>query len=55
MQISKLHSDGQITELRIHIYHFDDAKGSCFGRTLQRGPVRIDHLICKKINLHRIE
>ena len=28
---SRLLSDGQITELRNHIYHFDDGKGLCFG------------------------
>ena len=27
---SRLQSDGQITELRIHTYRFDDAKGPCF-------------------------
>ena len=27
---SRLLSDGQTTELRIHIYHFDDEKGPCF-------------------------
>ena len=26
---SRLLSDGQTTELRIHIYHFDDEKGPC--------------------------
>jgi hypothetical protein len=31
VQISKLHSDGQITERIIHIYPFDDEKGQCFG------------------------
>ena len=30
VQISKLHSGGQITERRIHICRFDDAKGQCF-------------------------
>ena len=31
VQISKLHSHGQTTELRIHTYPFDDEKGPCFG------------------------
>ena len=31
VQISKLHSNGRITELRIHICRFDDEKGQCFG------------------------
>ena len=30
IRISSLLSDGQTTELRIHIYHFDDEKGPCF-------------------------
>ena len=30
VQISKLHSGGQITERRIHTYPFDDEKGQCF-------------------------
>ena len=29
VQISKLHSDGQITERRIHTYPFDDVKERC--------------------------
>ena len=29
VQISKLHSDGQITERRIHIYRFDDENALC--------------------------
>ena len=29
VQISKLHSDGQITERRIHIYPFDDENVRC--------------------------
>ena len=33
VQKSKLLSDGQTTELRIHIYPFDDGKGTCFGLT----------------------
>ena len=31
VQKSKLPSDLQITELRIHTYSFDDEKGECFG------------------------
>ena len=31
VQKSKSLSDGQITELRIHTYPFDDEKGQCFG------------------------
>jgi hypothetical protein len=31
VQISKLMGDGQKTELRTHIYPFDDEKGPCFG------------------------
>ena len=30
VQKSRLLSDGQITELRIHIYLFDDENGPCF-------------------------
>ena len=30
VQIGKLHSGGQITERRIHTYHFDEEKGPCF-------------------------
>jgi hypothetical protein len=30
MQKSRLSSDGQTTELRIHTYPFDDDKGLCF-------------------------
>ena len=30
VQISKLLGDGQITERRIHTYHFDEEKGPCF-------------------------
>ena len=31
VQINKLLGDGQTTELRTHIYPFDDEKGPCFG------------------------
>ena len=30
VQKSRLQSDGQITELRIHTYPFDDERGQCF-------------------------
>jgi len=30
VQINNLHSDGRTTELRIHIYPFDDENGRCF-------------------------